>query len=955
MAAGSVRFRSTYYNTTGDPIEWQIDVLDTEPVAQIIKFESTEPVISFEGLTQDLKPGIYPSTLKFGFFVRDTIFTKGGVNYGPSASIISDLLTSNEGRFRVKVYRDGALYYCGIILPDQCQYEDEASPYLLSITAADGLYRWKDRNFIVPFGKLEYVTLTEDDYDNGPAYKEDPLTDGLVGTEWVMIEHYSIVAEYSIDLQHTYTATTYARHVQYLSESPGDGWVLQDNGLWAKEATYDNEVITTVPGAEGSYYHLTRDLTSGYDQPLNEIIEQLMPFTGLVDEYPSPVVMWDTASEWYENSMGDKTADPFTQIKLNNKELIDGDIWEAIEEMCKLLYLRVYYSKGRYHFEQLSYRDVATFKRFLYQSDGTAAGSESVNLDIDMAADGIRVAAGGSFRILAPLHIAECKIKLADGNLMAGEVWRAVKSGQRYLGRISRQDGTQRIRLELRSKFRTRFDGLLINALGDDAGWMSANSFNLYIQLRFVDTASGITYYMDADDDLWTTVDDATLGSSVATINKTVKVPESPSSPQFNDEGRNMIEVSKVHVFTTDSMPGAEGATYDFYLSINYSHQFASTAGGQYWQIENPTGYYTEYSTFGSLLFVDASDQEIGVSAEKVYYVNNDTNNTLKITNEVIWADTERNSQNIEIYNGSEWVRSQGWSVGGVGTAQPILALCASEIMSLRLSPKRLYSGQFISAMIEAESRILRGTKYYLPIRCELNTDVDGVSGEFVEIAKTTPPAVDLIDIPPDESNDETVPIGDGGGAGPDDQPLAFETDEEIAASSTLTECAIVNTQGYYVGPGSAVKILNTTNGNNELVTLSQEINPLDTTMYFYSHTFEHSYPDGSPIILDGIVGPPPSGPLVFMYNNHFFTGNEFYVAQLDWTYFNTMPRETFTRKVKLKRNGVEMLILYPGDEPPTNTVYYRIDKVETKFTFDGTSCLPFVEEWLQVDIDLTR
>jgi hypothetical protein len=631
----------------------------------------------------------------------------------------------------------------------------------------------------------------------------------------------------------------------------------------------------------------------------------------------------------------------------------DKDLNGIIEEICKLFFLRCYYSNGRYHFEQISYRDELSFRRFPYQADGTAGTVETASLDLDYNAEGFRVGAGGSFRFLAPLRSAEVSVDLDGGDLMKGEVWRNNQMGERYLGRVTRLAGDQLLKADINYYIRTEFDRDTMEALPDIQTQRESGRHYYYISymVRLVDSQVGTTYY-------YTRNDTAPYDDTWETTSNYEEIFFSLGFGTPFDENNLAIggDVSRGIYGYDEDIPGTEGQIFDVYVSFNYYVKFDAEIGEVYWQGENPDKVTHDIRITGSLVFVDQDKNPVAASVKKTYAVNNTTQNSIKVENNVLWADTAPIRNSVDIYDGSIWRNASGWSVGGTGTAEALLALCAREIMSLRLTPKRIYSGQFLTGVPAAENRILRGTAYYLPLRVDQNTDVDAFSGEFLEIAKTTAPDPEFIDVI-DELDDDVVGIGDSGigGAGPNDQPLAFETDEEIAASSTLTECAIVNTQGYYVGPGSAVKILNTTNGNNELVTLSQEINPLDTTMYFYSHTFEHSYPDGSPIILDGIVGPPPSGPLVFMYNNHFFTGNEFYVAQLDWTYFNTMPRETFTRKVKLKRNGVEMLILYPGDQPPTNTVYYRIDKVEAKFTFDGTSCLPFVEEWLQVDIDLTR
>lgn len=955
MAAGNVRFRSIYYNTTGAAIEWKIEILDTEPVTQIFNFESTEPVISFEGLTQDLKPGIYPSTLKFGMYVRDAPFAKGGVTYGPSSSIINDLLTSNEGRFLVKVYRDNVLYYCGIILPDQSQYEDSASPYLLSITVADGLYRWKDKSYLSLFGRLEYATCEE--YDEQPGSPSStPLDTCLEGTEWVLVEHYSVAYGDGQEPEGVQRTSTYARRVQYATESPGTGWVSQGEGLWAKEITYSNEVIVN----ETDLYHLTRDIDNSTHRVITDLFENAINAIGLGDEYASPSAMWDTSSEWYEHNMADLTADPLSQTRVHEEQLFDIDVFEAIEQVCKLFFLRVYYSTGRYHFEQLSIRDSATFNRWPYESDGTPKAVESVTLDVDMAASNIRVQAGGSFRILSPLKSAEVKISLDTDNLLEREFWDNEHMGNRYLGRISRADGTQNMRIVLNLDLDSWFEKATMGVLSEsDQALSGVHKYTFSIQARIKDTELGTTYYLTGDSDVTESSyeDGATWVS--ATPYLFVKKFEMGSFPnntfsQINNKQDKHIRL----VMLSGDLPGTEGSTFDVNVTVNGTRYFVNEIGRTYWAVTNSTKYRTKWRfDLNRLTFEDEDGNQINGRVERVYFVENSSGNSLKIENPVIWADTGQTKKSVEVETADGWRRSLEWSIGGTGTAEPLLSLCASEIMSLRVTPKKIYSGAFLSGTIDPEDRILRGTTYYLPLRADLNTDLDGFSGDFLEIAKTSPPAVDLIDIVLDESNDPQIGIGNpgGGGGNPNDLPLAFETNEEIIAASTLTECDIVNTQGWTIAAGTDVKIVNTSNGNAELVTLTQDIEPNDTIMYFQSHTFLYGYPDASPIILDAMSPPSLSDLNVFTYNNKNFTGNDFAVPQFNWLYFKNMPSNTFHRKVRLSRNGVEMIMTRSTGIVGNWPDYYRIDIDAKKFIFNGNNCIPFDDEWLKIDIDLKR
>src|SRR5688572_22598269 len=103
--AANIRFRGTYYNTTATGTgnrTIKVEILDTEEVAQIINIHIRNPDESFEGLSEDLHPGVFPSAFKFDMILRSTPRTIQGVTYGISADLITDIKTAPEGRFLVR-------------------------------------------------------------------------------------------------------------------------------------------------------------------------------------------------------------------------------------------------------------------------------------------------------------------------------------------------------------------------------------------------------------------------------------------------------------------------------------------------------------------------------------------------------------------------------------------------------------------------------------------------------------------------------------------------------------------------------------------------------------------------------------------------------------------------------------------------------------------------------------
>jgi hypothetical protein len=121
--------------------------------------------------------------------------------------------------------------------------------------------------------------------------------------------------------------------------------------------------------------------------------------------------------------MGDLTGDTWTQTRLSEKHFLDKKWNEVLEEIFKLFYVRLYYSNGRYHFEQITTRDNVSFKRHTYQADGTFIASTTVNLDINFNTLPVDPETGGTNKMLAPLKSVSVETELDDDNLIGGIRW----------------------------------------------------------------------------------------------------------------------------------------------------------------------------------------------------------------------------------------------------------------------------------------------------------------------------------------------------------------------------------------------------------------------------------------------------------------------------------------------------------------------------------------------------
>lgn len=950
----NVRYRCTYYNTTGsvdgDYVSWKLEILDTEAVSGVITFQSTTPTEDFEGISTTFEPGIYTSSLKFGIYLRTTPKTIQGKTFGLTADLWVDILTAAEGRFLVRYYKNDVLQFVGPIIYDQCSKTDEDIP-LMNITAIDGLARLKTTDYVSQIGQIKYYNKKGiiNPYDTSPLLYDGPTT----GLTIPVIEH--TVRPLHGLTDYFIVETTWAYREMFSITSPGSGWVSQGEGRWAKAVAYSNEQELETPGVN---YKLTRDIDDEKHRTVAEYIQRALVETKMSDEYSG--VMYDCTCVWKEHSMGDLAADTFLQMRLPEDPMLDKT-WEAgMQEICRLLYLRIYYSNGRYHIEQISSRDDTTFTRYIYNADGTSAGaSETASLDLDLPALSIKPGVGGVYKILPPLRSVECKITLDNSNLMDGVDWHPGEYGERYLGRIKQVDGDQKLYIELHAAITSSFDPVtLLLFPGDFINVVCEHVITVYYVVRLTNINTATTYWLDQGAGL------AYAGTWDTNFEELHFAGTRFGQPTRRYSYENFgYTVDRIFNTIAETLPGSTGDMYDIHVSIRTEVAFETPTGVFFWTTVFPDKFYSTINTGGNILKLystaagnlDAAEWvEADGGAERIYVAPNDVANSLEISTELQWADTGQHQKSIEIYDGTNWKRSSEWSIGGIGTPVPILQLLAAEIMSLRTVPKNIYSGSFLTSLPNAENRLKRGSDYYLPLSCSKNTDVDTFSGEFVQILRVTPPGVEVI--ANDVLNDPMpTPGNDGNADPPSEATVYFETNEVITAGSTLTEVDIVNTLGIYIANGETVTIINAATGQSENVTLTQEILPADTVMHFESNLMTYSYPDASAILLLDAGVTIESGGAKYRYNNRIYNGatHTIPVGILDLTPLDGLSNQHINNKVYVWKNGTKLIAFDFETAGVASSLDWWYDSGTNQIKVHPD--FEYVNEYLGIDIDLTR
>lgn len=111
--------------------------------------------IRYEGDGSDINAPIIPSSCSI------TIKAKNQSEVDANEALLAEIALAGEGEFILKVYRNSALHWVGLVLPDQIQFSDDRLPRPLVIRAVDGLARLKELDFnkdATEFSSLAYLS-----------------------------------------------------------------------------------------------------------------------------------------------------------------------------------------------------------------------------------------------------------------------------------------------------------------------------------------------------------------------------------------------------------------------------------------------------------------------------------------------------------------------------------------------------------------------------------------------------------------------------------------------------------------------------------------------------------------------------------------------------------------------------------------------------------------------------
>ena len=128
-------FTSTTYSYSG--IEWTTELYDRyQSTTENHSVKSVSPVITYDS-DRKLDPWSTILFSKCDWVIQVEADDEDG-NYD---DLINDLIQGDEDQYYLRVYREGALFWVGVVLVDQIIKPRDAFPYHIKITASDGLKR----------------------------------------------------------------------------------------------------------------------------------------------------------------------------------------------------------------------------------------------------------------------------------------------------------------------------------------------------------------------------------------------------------------------------------------------------------------------------------------------------------------------------------------------------------------------------------------------------------------------------------------------------------------------------------------------------------------------------------------------------------------------------------------------------------------------------------------------
>ena len=137
-----VKYKCNFYGTHGT--NWEVQLWDSSYSSSTTVIKLMDPgfTLEYQGQGKEIFDPIKGSQLKVHLCIEDNATGSALLTW-----IQGTLLTNQEDRFNIALYKNRSIYWFGVVLPDLSGFADASKPFEFVLTASDGLARLKDFTF----------------------------------------------------------------------------------------------------------------------------------------------------------------------------------------------------------------------------------------------------------------------------------------------------------------------------------------------------------------------------------------------------------------------------------------------------------------------------------------------------------------------------------------------------------------------------------------------------------------------------------------------------------------------------------------------------------------------------------------------------------------------------------------------------------------------------------------
>lgn len=399
----------------------------------------------------------------------------------------------------------------------------------------------------------------------------------------------------------------------------------------------------------------------------------------------------------------------------NNNIFNPYNCYEVLTHLCTNLGGRLALINGIWEFRQLNEYTATSSNLWTYQTDKTLINSQTANSTVIEGVDVKRLATQGFEFLPALKSVKQCFTHNTTGNLLAGMTVE-LSNPMQSIGTVSAGNGGH---LLFKGRLRISFTGNT-----------SPPAF-FVVRIRFVFKIG--SYFLIRDANSRTESDDYTnitwnnAPSTSRRFEFVTEVMEGTTgstrydfeiqTPDIVQTGLLQLDLQKVSVL--DTQTGNSLAT-----NINIDAELSNT--------------FLEYASNSDAQNERCFIVQNGANAQEFSEVSELDNSTF---GDAVVPMTPRA---LEVYNGTSWVQSSGWTVGGTGTNVAFTELLVIEHMAAQRKNVMLRTGTFISLtsvflvnqMISINHHLGTSTenRFFLAMRASLNASKDEWNGTWWNI-----------------------------------------------------------------------------------------------------------------------------------------------------------------------------------------------------------------------------